>query len=222
MKLNWKKLICVCMSAWLGVSSGGEALAASEKSDGTNMQKVLNYYAKKQYKKAGKFNKKLSEDANEACVSKMTAPMKKAYLKIVKKYKVNAVGDKSLWGYYLTDIDNDKKTDLLIKIATCEADAKLYVYQFKSGKAKRIGSAGAFHTEYFAYPKHKGVVAYGGMMGEEWMRVVTVEGGQVIEKEIGSRDVGMEGEWFGLRCALNNHITYNSDYEPKLLLDELE
>ena len=221
MKLKWKTALCVCMSAVMVFSSGKGAFAASEKTDGANMQKVLTYYGKKQYAKAEKACKKLSKNAHEACVSGMTAAMKKAYRKVVKKYSINpTAGGNYLWGYYLTDIDNDKKTDLLLKIGSCEADVKLYVYQYKSGKAKKIGSTGAFHTDYYAYPKHKGVVAFGGMMGDEWIRLVTIKGGKVGEKLIGSRTT--EGAYLGMRCALDSHITYNADYQPVLHLDDLK
>lgn len=97
----------------------------------------------------------------------------------------------------------------------------MYIYQYKSGGEKKIGSVGAFHTGYYAYPKHNGIVAYGGMMGEEWVRLVTIKGGKVKEKSIGSRSVEPDLKWFGMRCALDGHITYDSNYDRHIHLDDL-
>ena len=119
--------------------------AATAKSDGQNMEKLLKYYGKNKISKAKKYNKKLNAYAKEACVKKMSSKMKKAYKKIVKKWPVDApTGTDYLWGYYLTDIDNDKKADLLVQVGTCEADARTHVYKYKNGKVseKTIGYRG--------------------------------------------------------------------------------
>ena len=55
--------------------------AASEKSDGKNMKKVLDNYKKKNYSNAQKYANKLNKTAKEACVNKMSKDMKKAYKK---------------------------------------------------------------------------------------------------------------------------------------------
>ncbi|HBI63353.1 MAG TPA: hypothetical protein DDY31_19435 [Lachnospiraceae bacterium] len=193
--------------------------AATEKSDGRNMKKVLYYYGKKEYKTARKYNKKISKVAKESCVANMTPRIKKAYKNVVNRYKlfdVNLSSQKHIWAYYLTDIDNDRKVDLLVKAGSCEADVKLYIYQYKNGKAKKIGAVDAFHTYYYAYPNHKGILGYGGMMGKEWIRLITVSNGKLKEKQIGSR--GIKKHWFNLRCELNGHISYN-DYTEEYEVD---
>lgn len=215
-KIKNNKLLMLFLCSVLCVMSifsvTANVSAATEKSDGKNMKKVLYYYGKKEYQAARKYNKKISKVAKEACVTNMTLGMKKAYRNVVKRYKVNTSSkQKYIWAYYLTDIDNDNKADLLVKAGTCETDVKLYVYQYKKGKARKTGSVDAFHTDYYAYPNHKGVLGYGGMMGEEWIRLLTVSNGKLKEKLIGSR--GTDKYWFSLRCKLNGHISYNESTE---------
>lgn len=214
-------ILCIVVCFVSCFSIGGNVLAATQKSDGKNMKKVLYYYGKKNYKKAKKYNKKISKTAHEACVSKMTKNMKKAYLKIVKRYRTDNLADtdylsnkKYLWGYYLSDIDNDKKADLLLKIGTCEADVRLHVYRYRKGKAEKVGSVEAFHTYYYAYPNHSGILGYGGMMGEEWINKIVIKNGKLKSVKIGSR--GVKEKWFGLRCQLKDHAYYDS-YDKRLM-----
>ena len=201
-----KKMIVLILSVSLLLSGSKTIIcAASEKSDGENMEKVLKYYKTKQFEKAIQYSKKLSKTAREACVSDMSAEMKKAYLKIVKKYKADSSDDAEyLWDYYYSDVDNDKKADLLLKYGSCEGDVKLYVYQYKAGKAKKIGSVEAFHTSYYAYPNHKGVIGYGGMMGKEWVRLITIKDGKLKEKTIGTHTT--DEDYFNLRCILKSQM----------------
>lgn len=215
MKLIKKIIVSFIVAAVLiGIMDDVPLSAAStEKSDGKNMKKVITYYGKKKYKKAAAYNKKLSKKAKEKCVDNMSAGMKKAYLKKVKKYstELSADGSPYLWKYYLTDIDNDKQADLLIKSGTCEADVMLDVYVYKNNRLKHIGSKGAFHSGYYAYPMHNGIVEYGGMWGEEWVNLVTIVNGKLKTKKIGTRII--DDEWFSLECSLDTHVSYDSNYK---------
>lgn len=185
-------------------SHASYAGAASAKSDGKNMKKVLKYYGQKKYSLAQKYNKKLSATAKEPCVSKMSAKMKKAYYKAVKQYSTDSSSGKPyIWGYYLTDIDNDKKADLIVKAGSCEGDCMFYVYQYKKGKARKIGLADAVHAEVYAYPNHNGVLIYGGVTQYEWISMLTVKKGKLKVKSIGSRENVYP--YFGLRCAVSSN-----------------
>lgn len=77
-------------------------------------------------------------------------------------------------------------------------------------KAVKVGSVGAFHTDYYAYPNHHGVLGYGGMMGEEWINLITIKNGKLKSVSIGSRGV-IGKKWFGLRCKLKDHSYYDSN-----------
>lgn len=188
--------------------------AASEKSDGKNMKKVLDNYKKKNYSNAQKYANKLNKTAKEACVNKMSKGMKKAYKKVVKKYPTSytSYNKPYLWGYYLTDIDNDKKADLIVQVGTCEADARAYVYQYKKGKAIKVATLAGGHVSYYAYPKHKGIVIQSAHMGYESISVVTIKNGKVTTQSIGSRDLNNKKNqnYLSLGCWLDNHIKYES------------
>lgn len=70
-----RKVFPVTVVLTVLISNYGNVEAAS---DGTNMTKVLQYYAQKKYKKASKYSKKLSKTAKEACTSKISSKMKRA------------------------------------------------------------------------------------------------------------------------------------------------
>lgn len=223
MKKVIQKIMVLMLAVGLLFGASFSAQAATAKSDGKNMEKVLKYYGQNKISKAKKYNKKLSETAKESCVKKMSSKMKKAYKKVVKKWPVkNNYTKDYLWGYYLTDIDNDKKAELLVQVGTCEADVRVHVYKYKNGKAVKIGTMGAGHTSFHAYPNHKGVICYWGHMGYESISVVTIKNGKLSSKGIGGRDLNESGEWLNLKCTLDNHISYDSNYNRSLDLSDLK
>lgn len=178
MKKVFQKLVVLVLTMSFLFCASFSVQAASERSDGKNMERVLKYYKQGKYSKAKKYNRKLSKNAKEACVKKMSSKMKKAYRKIVKKWPVENdwySDEDYLWGYYLTDIDNDKKAELLVEIGTCEADVRVLVYKYKGGKAVRIGKFYTGHSALYAYPNHKGIVLGWGHMGVESFSVVTIK-----------------------------------------------
>lgn len=171
-----------------GLANNVNVFAASVSSDTKNIEKVLKYYKKGQYKKAQKYNKKLSKIVKEKCVKKMPAKIKKAYRKIVKSYNTdNSLGKKYISGYYLTDIDNDSVAELIVRAGSSEAEARFYVYDWKKGKIKKIGSVEALHSEVYAYIGHKGFIIYGGLQQSEWIKTVTIKNGKLKVKKVGER-----------------------------------
>lgn len=194
-----------------GLANNVNVFAASVSSDTKNIEKVLKYYKKGQYKKAQKYNKKLSKIVKEKCVKKMPAKIKKAYRKIVKSYNTdNSLGKKYISGYYLTDIDNDSVAELIVRAGSSEADARFYVYDWKKGKIKKIGSVEALHSAVYAYIGHKGFIIYGGAQQAEWMKTVIVKNGKLKVNIIGEREDA--DPHFGLRCGLDNHTLYTGGY----------
>ena len=177
------------------------------------MEKVLKYYKKGEYKKAQKYNKKLSKYAKEKCVKNMSGKMKRAYLKIVKSYNMDMrSGKKYISGYYLTDIDNDNVTELIIKNGSSEADNKFYVYDWKNEKAKKLGKVEAIHSEVYAYIGHKGFIAYGGVTQSERIRIITIKNGKLKVNTIAERNDAYP--YFGLRCEVKSHYYYeNNDFK---------
>ena len=213
---KWTRILfALCMVLTIPLTTVS-ADAVSQASDAKNMEKVLKFYKSGQIKKATKYSKKMNKHAKEKCVNKMSTGMKKAYKKVLQKWPVNIeLGEKYLWDYYLTDIDNDQKTDLLVVVGSCEADAKLYVYQYNKKKAAKTASKWCAHTSFYAYPNHKGVIAFNGHMGAEAISVWTLKKGKIKEEAMGSREVG-DGDWFNLRCALKTYVKYDDDYNKSL------
>ena len=176
-----------------GLANNVNVFAASVSSDTKNIEKVLMYYKKGQYKKAQKYNKKLSKIVKE------------------KSYNTdNSLGKKYISGYYLTDIDNDSVAELIVRAGSSEADARFYVYDWKKGKIKKIGSVEALHSEVYAYIGHKGFIIYGGAQQAEWMKTVIVKNGKLKVNIIGEREDA--DPHFGLRCGLDNHTLYTGGY----------
>lgn len=214
----FRKLMVFCLCAALLFSSTVKPVSASEKSDGYNMSQVLKYYGQKKYKKAQRYNKKLSKYAKESCVQSMTPGMKKEYLKIVKKHNKDAKEpaiDYHVMAYYLTDIDNDGNAELIVKAGETIADAKFYIYRYKDGAAKKIGTFGAYHLDAYAYPQHQGVIFYGGVWQSEDITLTTIKNKKLHNVRIGTRE--HTTSFFYLRCALESHVHYNK--KLKLIVD---
>ena len=152
------KLRVVGMLLTFAVLAAIPAKGVQAANNGKQMEKAITSYKAGKYKAAKKYSKKLPVKANEACVKKMPKAMKKAYKKVVKSYKISGDVHMSayMWGYYLTDIDNDKKAELLVQYGSCEADVRLRVYKYENGAANMIGQVGCAHSGFFAYPGNCG------------------------------------------------------------------
>lgn len=155
--------------------------------------------------------KKLPKKASEKCVKKMSKSMKKAYLKQVKKYKTfskadTLEGEAYIWGYYLTDITNNGKAELIIQHGTCEADVKYTVYKYSKGKAVKICSAYMGYSALYAYPNHKGIIATSGHMGSEAVSKLYIKKSKLKESLIGSREVSDGDDYINLPYLLDNHV----------------
>ncbi len=162
-------------------------------SNGKIMEKLLKAYSNEKYEKAIEYGKKLDDTMTETCVEKMSSKMKKAYLKVVKSYPTdNSVREdgKTINGYIFSDIDNDKKADLLIHFGSCSADEEVIVYQYKKGKTVKTGQGGAVgHGSLMVYPNHKGIIYYETHMGGEAIYILKLKRGKIEQTLIGGRVV---------------------------------
>lgn len=201
-----KKLLCIILCLSLVVCSHVNAIECYASKDGANMSKVLKYYGAKNYNKAQVYAKKLPKTANESCVKKMSSKMKKAYRKVVASqhtFREPDAKNRYLWDFYLTDIDNDNKADLILYYGSCEADVEIIVYQYKSGKAKKVATCPAGHMAFYAYPNAKGFVILQAHMGTEAIYLATLNGKKLKLKLIGSRNCVDGG--LSLRGVLKTH-----------------
>ena len=123
----------------LTVAFSTSTVNVSAASNKTLMTKYLKAFKNADYQKANSYIKKMKKTDKDTSLNKMSKKQKKAYLKVVKKYAKNLdimYGD-FLWGYYLADLNKDKKPELLVQYGSCEADVRTYVYTYKKGKAKK-------------------------------------------------------------------------------------
>jgi hypothetical protein len=224
---TFKRRLAIALICILALMVGCIAqVHASEKTDGKNMKKVLKYYKQGKYSKARKYSKKLPSRAKEEAVQNMSVDMKKAYKKkvksYVKKYGLDiGNGKKYVWDYFLTDIDNDKNADLIVEYGSCEADVRYAVYQYKDGKAKKVGKTYCSHTAFHAYPNHKGIVLHWTQMGNESLSVATIKDGKLTSKLYGGRTISAKKKPLKLGCALKHHVTFDKNYKPHISYKDL-
>lgn len=193
------------------VMVSGSAQAASSK---TTYKKGVSYFKAGKYSKAQKYFNKLPANANEACVKKMTSKMKKAYRSVLKKYPAGSSSKRSLFGYYLTDINKDKKAELIVEFGTCEADMRAAVYTYKNGKAKKIGSFHSGHSALCYYPSGNGLMVQCAHMGYEQLYVVKISNGKI--KNTALRKARAAKTYMKLPYFLDNHIRWDKNYKPTI------
>lgn len=218
MKSVSKKFFILLLAAMLALQPASEVQASAK----SNADKMLSYYKKGSIKKAKQYNKKLSKKASNASTKNLSKKTKTAYRKIVKKYKLDTSlysSEPYLWGYYLADMDGDKKAELLVQYGTCEADVRTAVYKYKGGKAKKVAQVFSGHTGYYAYPGHAGVISVTAHMDYENVATLTLKKGKLKSKSYGGRYAN--GNYFPFRQPLYGHIKYDSNYKPSLDLKDL-
>ena len=216
-----KTLLTLCI---LAISLSFAPVQAKAASNTKLMTQYLKYYKQKNYKKAASTLKKMKKSNKDTSLKKMSKKQKTAYKKVVKKYgkSFSPSGGNYLWGYYLADLNKDKKPELLVKYGSCEADVRTFIYTYTKGKAKQIAEFGSGHTGYVAYPG-KGVVQVMGHMGYCYVSVITMKNGAITTKEYGSQDLNKDGGDYVLpENYLYNHIKYDSNYNSKVDYSDLK
>lgn len=177
--------------------------AATQKADAKNMQKTIKYIQKNKYALAAKYNNRLSQTAKEKSTLKMSPAMKKAYLKVIKQHPVNGFGTrKVIRNYYLTDMDQDKKADLLILTGSCEQDTRLTVYRYRKGRAKKAGTIDAMHTQYSAYPNHRGIIEKSYSWEVNSISLITIRKNRLVREHIATMK---KENYINIRCELQSH-----------------
>ena len=196
-------------------------------SNTTLLTKYLKYYKAGNYAKAGKYLKKMNNKKKDTSLKKMSAAQKKAYRKVVKKYSKNIsdpnrYSQKYMWGYYLADLNKDKRAELLIQYGSCEADVRTYVYTYTKKKAKKIGWMYSGHTSYVAYPG-KGVLAVWGHMGYCSVSLVKMKNKKLTEKSYGDQKIESADETYCIPTNfLDNHVRYDANYTASVDYKDLK
>lgn len=188
-----KKIVCVALSLILMVSAFSLTNSTVGASQTSNIRKTLKYYKKGEYKRAKKYNKKLPVYAKEGCVKNISKKTKRAYNKKFKK-----IGKKA-YCYYLTDVNNDNKADMLVLCGPRAAYFEIRLYMYEKGRVKYKCKSWAGHCSFCAYPNHNGFIRYFGMRNSESIYWVQYKNGKFVETLIGQRNTD---SFIDLGCSL--------------------
>ena len=198
-------LMTVFMLSYMAVGAAGN--------DGHNMEMVLKSIKAGKYGEAEAYCQKMSRRADEKCVKEIPANIKKVFKNTVeeylKKYGTFYTHDyseaaKYVWGYFLTDIDNDGNADFLIEYGSCEADVVTDAFLYRNSKAEKVGTFVSDHSNFCAYEGHNGIVRQQGHMGEETTKLISVENGQLKVEKYGDRSLGDNENYLSMGCFLEN------------------
>ena len=193
-------------------------------------KKGVSCYKKGNYARAEKYFKKLPEYARESCIKKMPAAMKKAYRRIVKRYGLKTISAaNSLYGYYLTDIDKDKKPELIVTYTETMSDSsrRTLVYTWKKKRAVKIGDFYSWSQGFHYDPRGNGLVVRFARQGYEEIYGMKMKGGKLVETakwgQGRSEDNSMGYTW--LPYSLESHVSYtekNGVFTKKVDLSPLK
>ena len=184
----------------------------SEAAVKNNMTNFVKLYRQGKFSKARTMAKKLPKKASKRYERNMSKKMKRAYLKKVKSFKT--VKDWSgsgkvpkngyIWGYYLTDINNDKKTDLVVHHGTSASNEYVSVYTYTKGKVKKFGTVQVRSGELHDYPGKQGVIVTTCLKHHESMRILKVRKNKLVWEKVNERAVP-SGKYIKMPYALKDH-----------------
>lgn len=198
-------MLCLCLF-WIKDSAKVQAASAR-----STYKKAITYYKKKKFTKANQVFRRLPRTVSDRKAGKLTAGMKRAYKRVVKSYRLDSGSLYSkkplIWGYYLTDINKDKKPELLVKYGTCEADVRLRIYTYKNGRAKRVKTLYCSHSGFYYYPLGNGVLMLQGHMEYENLTLITMKNGRIKTKTLGQRQI--KKSYVSPAYSLEGHISYS-------------
>lgn len=209
-----KKIIYMVLALMIVFSSviHVEAFSkATQKENGMYMEQFLKCIKKSDYSGAQQYVEKMSSESSESCVKRMSPKMKKAYYKKLRHFIVRGgvqqpriYGGEWVWDYYITDLNNDGKANLLIKWGDSEAGVRIIAYQYEKGKASKIGSTGCAHSSFYAFPGHNGIVMQQAHTGTEYFSVIKQTKKGLKEMVYGGR-IDVEDEYIDLGQEIKSH-----------------
>lgn len=110
---------------------------------------------------------------------------------------------------FLCDINKDAIPELIIKYGRSEQGSKLHIYEYKSGKYKKVkGSTDAWHVGIYNYTSGNGLVLKDGSTTDrvyERVRLVTLKKGKMTTKLIRKRVFDDLNQRVTLPCAIKTY-----------------
>ncbi len=110
-------------------------------------------------------------------------------LKIIKAgYKLltegGEYGDINFARYYLYDMNNDGKKEIIILAGTCEADALLLINAYENESYTQIGYTGGNHASICGSKSGNGIIVHYRHQGIESITSVTIDKNGIAENEL--------------------------------------
>ena len=177
---------------------------------GDLMEELLLAYQNGDYSKASELATEIPsnfEDLPEAA-NEIPEEVQTAHADVYgSMYNDNALANMDILDYYdyencILDIDNDGDYEFVFRLGTCEADYMLQIYTVENGEAVLVGETGAGHSMFSQYPNHNGLIREMGHMGYESISLITIENGEIVETEIGSREMSDTDGYVMVPCAI--------------------
>lgn len=130
--------------------------------------------------------------------------------KIIDKIGFYDGGEQPAILYYgYSDVDKDKKPELIIRYGMSEQGSTIRIYQYKGGRYKKVkGSADGWHTGIYNYTSGNGLVLKDSMAADkvyERVRLVTLKKGRMKVKVIRNRAFDNFNDRISLPCAIETY-----------------
>ena len=189
------KAMLILLTVFILFSFSGKGVCA--KSQAYYTSRFLKYYKAGKYSKARKNYNKLKRYASEKCVKKMPKRIKKAYKKVINKFRqYDDESSKFLNDYYFTDFTNNGKAELILMLGpSYSAPKTMVIYKYKKGKAVKMGSRESHHETLHAYPGKKGIIIIDGVNAVEDVNVLYSSNGEYKIRHYGTRYL-TDPDWF--------------------------
>ncbi|MCD7740634.1 MAG: hypothetical protein LUI06_00245 [Ruminococcus sp.] len=153
------------------------------------------------------------DDSSSSILQNARMTRKEAYASTIEEYDENRGEDKlyqdEYCKYYLTDMDGDFESELLVETGSCEADRTVYVYTYDGGKAQLLGSFSSWRAEL---GEGDGVLySETNSLGSYILSTITIEDGEVVVER--GEDASIESQ---LKNKLKGH-----DFDDLNALDDM-
>lgn len=112
----------------------------------------------------------------------------------VLAYAEKIVRTASVTRVYMYDMDGDNVRELILKTATCEADAQYDFYSYHNASLHYLGGVSAGHSNL--YIQDEKLMQHIGTMGHEIINELTLQEGSVVSTCIFEREIGESQEYF--------------------------
>ncbi len=154
----------------------------------------------------------------------MEPAMKNAYKNMVNKFNFNDslydANNAKLVDFYLTDMNNDGKNELLVSYGAGEADLRTFVFTYDGKDAVYAGCFASGHSILCGKTGHDGILVVNTYMGGSQITSVTLDKDGKVAEKVSEDNDSMDAEEiinaYSLRSNMNYDDMYNSYPNEKI------